>query len=343
MIKLNKLHIHSLRGSYIKKFLYLLVVIIIVFQVKPNAQTCSCAGAPLISSQSLASVSKGNAVVGFTWEHNNISDIYIGTRELTNQTQERTSNTALLEINYGLTDRISFTSTFTFIEKIRKTGIQNPGSSETLVTRGFGDGLFMLKYNVANQSLWNPYQLTIGGGAKIPFATTSLKANGISLNADMQPGTGAWDGVGWILASRALRSVNMNTFVNSSFRLTGENERFNKDDRYKFGNEFVALTGISGAIIDRLSFTFIVKYRLTGSDKRNGNIMPSTGGEWLNIKPGLGYQLADRLRIQLNGEIPLYQKLDGTQPTTSYILSASMFFSLKKLKSGFIYGIPDVK
>ncbi len=330
----------SMQTSFLKGFI---IAAVVLTAIPVSAQTCSCAGAPLISSQSLTTVSQGNLVAGLTWEHHNISDLYTGTRELTNKTQERVSNTALLELNYGITNRFSLTTTFTFIEKSRTTGLQNPGNSETLTTTGLGDGLAMIKYHVLNQDLWNPYQISVGGGTKIPFATTSLKVDGLALNADMQPGTGAWDAIGWLYAARVLRSWNMNVYLNSTFRFTGENERFNKSDRYKFGNEFVSLVGISGGVFNNMSYNLMMKFRTTGSDERNGNAMPSTGGEWLNLKPGLGYQISDRLNIQINSEFPLYQNLEGTQPTTSYIISGSLFFSLNKNQTGFSYGIANTK
>ncbi|SMO56777.1 hypothetical protein SAMN06265218_105234 [Fodinibius sediminis] len=319
-----------------------LIILLSVFLVSSfaTAQTCSCAGAPLISSQSYMAVSKGNLLVGLTWEHNNISDLYNGTQELTNRSQQRITNTALLEVNYGLSNHFFVTGTLTFINKQRTTGLQNSSGEETTSTQGIGDGLLMLKYNLLNQSLWNPYQLSVGAGAKIPIAKTSLQSNGLSLNADMQPGTGAWDGVGWFLFSRTFRSANINLHMNGSYRSTGTNTRFNASDRYKFGNEFVSVLGVSGPMADRFSYSIIVKYRTTSSDKRNGNVLPNTGGEWLNFRPGVGYPLSDRLSIQLNGEIPLYQNLKGTQPTTSYILSGSLFFYFNKSETGFNYGHP---
>jgi hypothetical protein len=74
---------------------------------------------------------------------------------------------------------------------------------------------------------------------------------------------------------------------------------------------------------------------MTGPDKRNGNKMPSTGGEWLSLKPGLSVQRLDRVNVQLNAEVPVYQRLEGTQPSTSYIFSASVFVNLKKQDTGF--------
>ncbi|MTI87874.1 MAG: hypothetical protein FH748_07890 [Balneolaceae bacterium] len=316
------------------------VIVLLIIPVQLTAQTCSCGGAPLISSQSLTTVSEGNLVVGLTMEYNDISNLYTGTEELQDRNQQRTSTTALFEVNYGITDYLTLSSTFSFINKSRTSGLLNPSGSETLETSGFGDGLVLLKYNLLNQSLWNPFQLSVGAGTKIPFGTTSLTNNGLALNADMQPGTGAWDGIGWLYISRVLRETNVNVYLNSSYRFTGTNERFNESDNYKFGNEFVTSLGAAGGIWGRLSYNAVMKYRHTTSDERNGTDLPNTGGEWLSLRPGIGYQLFDRLNVQLNAEIPFYQKLEGTQPTTAYIISGSLFFSLDKADSGFSYGIP---
>lgn len=302
------------------------------------AQTCSCAGAPLISSQSLGTAGEGELLLGFTQEYNEISDLYSGDRELQNRSQERHTLTSLLEVNYGITERLSLSATFTFISKSRTTGLQNPEFTETMTTNGPGDGLFMIKYNMIRQTLWKPYQLSAGGGVKVPVGVTGLKNNGLALNADMQPGTGAWDGVGWLFGSYTFRQWNLNVYSVNSFRITGSHERFNANDRYRFGNELVSSAGVSGVLTDPVSFNVLLKYRTTSPDRRNNNEMPSTGGQWLSIKPGLSWQPGDRFNVQVAGELPLYRTLNGTQPTTSYVLSASLFYTFGVKSSAFIYG-----
>ncbi|MCP9290259.1 hypothetical protein [Gracilimonas sediminicola] len=316
----------------------LVILLMSVYNPVLQAQTCSCAGAPLISSQNFATVPGGGFMGGLTWEYNNISSLYSGANELNNRTQERITNTALLELSYGISDRLSVTGTFTYIEKSRTTGLQTQGNSSTITTSGIGDGMVMMKYHLINQDLWNPYQFSLGVGAKIPFGTTSLEANNVALNADMQPGTGAWDGVGWMFVSRAIRTLNMNVFLNGSYRYTGTAERFNESDNYTFGNEFVAIAGVSGAMWDRWSYDGQIKFRSTTRDQLNDFRLPNTGGEWLSVKTGVGYQVHDWVNLRVYGELPVYQQLNGTQPTTSFVLSASVFFSFSPNQNGFIYG-----
>jgi len=304
------------------------------------AQTCSCAGAPLISSQSLGIPEKGNLVVGLTGNYNSIDKLYSGTDELNNRTSERNTFTSLFEINYGLTDRVSLTGAFTFVRKERIAGLQTQAGARTLQTSGAGDAILLIKYSLIEQTLWKPYQLVVGGGGKAPLGSNSLRSQGLALNADMQPGTGSWDGIGWMLFSYTVRSQNIHFFTMNSYKINSSAERFGSNDNYKFGNELNSIAGVQGPAFNRFSYGLKMKYRTSGQDLRNGSQMPSTGGEWLNAEMGLTYQLSERLSIQAAGEIPLYRDVTGTQPTTSYILNTSVFFSFNKLKAGFNPGMP---
>lgn len=305
-----------------------------------SAQTCSCAGAPLVSAQSLGSIEQGNLVLGLTTHFNSIDKLYSGTNELVNRSADRSTFTNLLEANYGMTDRFSVTGTFSYVRKERITGLQRQGSIQNLQTAGIGDALVMLKYNIIQQTLWKPYQLAAGGGVKMPIASNSLTSNGVQLNADMQPGTGSWDYLGWLYFSYTLRAQNITFFTVNSFTKTTAAERFNENDQFEFGDEINSLIGITGPAFNKFSYNLKLKFRGAKSDLRNGVDLPSTGGEWLNIEPGIGYQLTDRLSMEVSGEIPLYRNVNGTQPSTTYILSASLFFSLNKTNGGFNPGLP---
>ncbi|MDZ7807268.1 MAG: hypothetical protein U5K71_09130 [Gracilimonas sp.] len=199
-----------------KSGVFLLGALVASFVMMPilsvKAQTCSCAGAPLISAQSLGIPEKGNLVIGLTGNYNNIDQLYSGSDELNNRTSERNTVTGLLEINYGLTERISMTGAFTYVRKERTTGLQTQAGAQTLQTSGIGDAIILLKYSLIKQTLWKPYQLVIGGGGKAPFGSNSLRSQGLALNADMQPGTGSWDGIGWMLFSYTIRSQNIHLF-----------------------------------------------------------------------------------------------------------------------------------
>lgn len=310
------------------RYLQILVVVILSYLLVPfqlSGQTCSCAGAPLISSQSISSASRGNLFLGITHEYNDISELYSENQQLRNNTVERNTQSTLLEIHYGLTKRLTISGTASYVQKDR-LGLQ---SNNKLTTRGIGDGLVLLKYVLHQNTMNEQYQLALGGGTKIPFGKTSLSNNGIPLNLDMQPGTGAWDGILWSYFSKTFAPAStINFFLYNTYRVTGSTDRFSQDDKYKFGNEWVINTGITNTLFPDLSYVVQLSYRSTSSDQRNGRPLPNTGGKWVNLEPALRYKLSQGFSAKISGKIPIYQYLNGIQPTTSYTASISLFYNL---------------
>lgn len=310
-----------------KLLLPLSILLLLFFTGRAQAQTCSCAGAPLISSQSISSASKGNLLMGVTYQYHEISSLYQGSTKLKNRSVERNTQSALVELNYGLTQRLTVSATATFVRKYR-LGLQNTGTDRELSTTGIGDGMVLLKYVLHQNTIREQYQLAAGGGVKIPFGASSLRENGIPLNMDMQPGTGAWDGVLWSYFSKTFAPAStINFFLFNTYRITGSTERFGENDRYRFGNEWVANGGITDELFSGLSYIAMVKYRSTRSDRRNDHPLPNTGGKWFYLSPALQYQVSQGLSVKISGDIPVYQELNGFQPSTTYTANLSLFYN----------------
>lgn len=313
-----------------KIFLFSLFLLFSVVQGTLYAQTCSCAGAPLLGSQSYGTTESGNFVIGLTHEYNDISSLYAGSDILDDNSTTRATNSTLLEINYGITRRLSISGTFSYVFKNRITGRQT-GNPTAVTTRGIGDGMLLLKYVLKESSLASQYQLALGGGVKAPFGTTDIRLNGFLMNADMQPGSGAWDAVLWSYFSASfVPHTDFSIYGVNTYRRTGTNDRFGENDRYRFGNEWVSVLGTGNSITEDLGYSVAVQFRHTIRDQRNEQEMPNTGGSWLMVNPGISYNMTDRLSFRVSGKIPVYQHLQGTQPTTSYALSFSTFFSFNK-------------
>lgn len=309
---------------YLKIVLPILLILSSAFPRMLMGQTCSCAGAPLISSQSISTTSQGNFFLGITYEYKEISNLYSGSQQLENNTVERNTQSTLFEINYGLTNRLTISGTLTHVQK-QRFSIANENE---LITRGIGDGLLMAKYVLHQNTMSEQFQLAVGGGAKMPLGKISLRENSIPLNLDMQPGTGAWDGVAWSYFSKTFAPAStINFFLYNTFRATGSAERFNQDDKYKFGNEWIVNTGVTDNLFSNFSYVGMISYRSTSSDQRNGQNLPNTGGKWIALEPALQYQLNNSFSAKIGGKIPVYQHLNGIQPTTSYSVSFSVFYN----------------
>jgi hypothetical protein len=317
--------------------LFLLLVTGQFLVLTATGQTCSCAGAPLLGAQGGGAAAAGQWVFGLTYEHHDISSVFTGSTSLPDGTVSRLTRSFLLEASYGLTDRLSVAATFTYVMKDRVTGLASVVEPSRVRTNGIGDGIVLLRYAIRQPSLWNRYGLSAGLGGKMPIGASSQSHRGFQLNADMQPGTGAWDGVIWGETSVSFLPLSTaSASVSSSYRHTGTNSRFTEDDRYRFGNEFIATLTVADALAEWLAIQPAVRFRSTSSDRLNGISMPNTGGRWLEVITAADVGLADGLIVRFSGRVPVYQHLSGTQPTTTYALSASVFINLKRRSDGFI-------
>ena len=328
-----------------KNFITIQFFLLIVISTLPDmskAQTCSCAGAPLLSSQSTGAGGEGNLLIGFTYEFNQITNLYSGSNQLTNDSAERNTQSGLLEISYGLTERLSISGTLSTVRKQRRSGLLNPGGTQTSTTSGVGDGILMMRYTLKQQDLWNRYHFAVGVGGKAPIGSTSVRnSNNLLFNADMQPGSGAWDLVLWNQMGISLLPYStLNISWINSYRNTGKNERFTETDFYQFGNEWISNLTATNSLpfSDRLSYGLSVRYRSTSSDLRNDARMPNTGGKWVSIIPDLFVGITDRTTFKLSGKIPVYQHLNGTQPTTKYAISGAFFINFNSSTNTFIHG-----
>lgn len=304
------------------------VIIILFFNQIIFAQACCTAGTPLLGSLEMTSAPKGILQFGFTTEHNSLTNVLSGSTKLKNPERERISQSALLEINYGITNRLSITGLFSYIRQQRT--ITNFSSENVLTLSGVGDIALLTKYSLIPFSIIGREELSIGLGLKFPVGNSNIKSNGVLLPADMQPGTGSWDGFLWGYYSKGEFLYSDLTFLgNLSYRFNGTNNRFaNSEKGYGFGNEFIGNFGLNYQISSYLDITIITKYRNTRADKFNNQVIPNTGGNWFYLVPGISYYLTEKLSTRIDTEIPIFRQVKGTQLTTTYTVSLSIFYSI---------------
>ena len=291
-----------------------------------NAQTCGCAEAPLMSSLDTPATAAGSWQFGLTYQYNSIDVVVSGSKELKDRFSERSSRTLLLETSYGFSPAWSVTAMIAAVEHERRNKATGGASSDHVVrTRGVGDGLVLLKYNVTGLRTGSPRELTLGGGLKLPLGRTDLTSQGIILAEDMQPGTGSWDGIFWGYASQgSFPTATSDIFLSASYRLTGTSDR-----EYRFGNEFITNIGVRHRPWSSFDYSLAVRYRRTEANRRSGSEIPNTGGKWIYFAPGLNVRLSDNLSLRFSGQIPIDRDLNGTQLTNSLTASVSLFYLLR--------------
>ncbi len=287
------------------------------------AQTCSCGGAPLLGFIDGGPKDRGSWQLAWEYEYNDISNLVAGTRTLTPDDRQQTSQSGLLKVSYGINRIFSVTAMLTMVQKERDV-------SDLLRVRGVGDGLVILQANLTPRYSYPQRELVVGVGFKAPVGPADLKRDGLLISADMQPSSGAWDGIFTGYASReVLMPLPVRVFISTSYRRTGSYQRFSfSDARHRFGNEFVASFGAGYTVNTRLGLTLMGRYRFSGADRFAGAQIPNTGGQWFFLAPGINVALSNDVSLGIGGQLPLYQNLKGAiQLSTKFSLSMSVFYA----------------
>lgn len=297
-----------------------------------NAQTCCSGGVPLGGSLGLGTAESQSLQVLVTYDYNGINDLVSFSELIDDQSRSRTTQSSIIEFNYGLDQRFSFTGLIPFIRQTRT--IESFGGNENFTaTQGIGDMVFLVKYRLSNPANTSNIDWITGAGPKIPTAKTDFTNNqGLTLAADMQPGSGSLDGIFWnyFLKSRLLGNPNLGLAAVTTFRYSGKNKNYNNTQTYKFGNEFQFNLGLNYSFFVKRPvdvFTFL-RYRKQTADLIDGGKFPSSGGQWVYGIPGISINFSPDFTFSLSGDFPLYRKLDGTQLTTSFKITAAALFNI---------------
>ncbi len=303
------------------------------------AQTCCSGGVPLSNNLGLPNEGRGVLLLGINYDYNNLNTLNAGSERLDDDSRKRITNSVLLNLGYSFTDNLSAETLFTWVNQTRT--ITQFGNENFTETTGIGDAVFLVKYAIPN-ILGVGSQINLGLGAKAPLGKSDTSTNqGILLTADLQPGSGAWDGLGWISLSKGV-GFRPSATVSASFtyRSTGENNSYLNDTSvYEFGN---ALQANLGYMDQFLLFNTIVnpglilKYRKAGIDKIDNSDIPNTGGDWVFLRPEVSIQLSPSIALQARLELPIYSNVDGTQLTPTTRFTTGLSFKLNKKETNII-------
>ena len=293
-------------------------------------QTCCSGGVPLSNNVGLPVSDKGNWQFALNYDINVLKTLLAGSSKLNDQQRERRTQSYILEIGYSLTPKLAIDGFLSYI--IQERNIFAFGNKNSSVTNGVGDAVLLLKYVFINKS---NRAFQVGVGPKVPTGKTDITdEQGLRYNADLQPGSGAWDLIAWSNYNHQFDfRKSMAVATSFSLRLTGENPNYLGSLTYEFGDEFQIITTLSDRfVLGRwlLDPSVALRYRKAFHDKTNSEIISATGGEWLFVTPGISVVVLPQLSVNTALELPLYSFVNSTQLTPTYRITAGIFYRLIK-------------
>lgn len=299
------------------------------------SQTCCSGGVPLANNiGGLPLTSKGTFQFSLAGDLNRLQTLKEGTNVLDDDSRERTTFSTLFKASYALTGRLSIETFMSWVAQQRIIS-QAGGFSDMEQTKGFGDIAILLNYTYYRQKR---ITLTAGMGPKLPTGASDLtNANGLPLNADLQPGSGAWDAL-WLHRAQVTsgKRPSRNYFVNITYRHTGTNPDYLNQLRYRFGNEFQVFTGVADQfVIGKGLFTAGInaRFRHARQDALNSEPLPNTGGQWIFLMPNFGWHIKSNMILSANIELPLYAHIEGTQLSPTYRINGGVYYVFPGKKS----------
>lgn len=295
------------------------------------SQTCCSGGIPLSNNIGMSMYEKGTFQTGLSYDYNYLNTLNSGVKKLRGNNRLRVTHSVLLNVGYNITDKLLIESLFTWVNQRR-----NIKTSSTLdQASGFGDAIFLARYKLIESEKW---QFSLGAGAKLPLGVTDRRSDlGILLNADLQPGSNAFDGIYIATLSRGFdfrRTLNVS--LRATYRNTGTNTEYQKVNSYKFGNEIQSYLTISDQLLvfnEIISPSITIKYRKANADAINSNLISNTGGEWLFLTPSFSMYITPKMVFNSAAELPLYSNVTGTQLTPTFRLTTGVTFQISSSKT----------
>jgi len=275
---------------------------------------------------------KGAWQINLSYDQNMLKTLKEGSDELNDNSRERITRSILVEVGYGFTERLAVDVFFSYVNQIRT--IKQFGNTDYISTHGLGDMVLLFKYRISNPRDTRQ-NLLIGIGPKIPTGRTDFaRDDGIILNADLQPGSGAWDAVMYGFYNRSFGfRPSMGFSVSLVYSLKGINPDYFNGQSYQFGNEILGQLAIVEKInlgIQIFDLGLTLRYRHQGEDLFNQRTLPNTGGHFLFLTPGASYFITSKLSLNFSADLPLYIKVEGTQLAPTYRFTFGVFMVINK-------------
>ncbi len=319
-----------------KKRTCLLVLAMAFCTIDLYAQTCCSGGVPLANNiGGLPPADRETFQLSVSVDGNFLRTLKDGRETLNDHSRRRTTYSLLVRGAYTFNDRFSAEMLFSGVRQQRVIN-RETGDNQTQTT-GLGDAFILIFYKYyTGKSL----SMTIGAGPKAPLGPSDLPdQNGITLNADLQPGSGAWDGIFHHSLSKKIHARPSAVFTHYvTYRLTGKNHDYLGSQLYEFGDELQMIAGVSeqnviGPLL--VGYGLHLRYRHAWQDRNNGEGLPNTGGQWVFLSPSLSWYISPDIMLTVTNELPLFSDIEGTQLTPTLRFNAGIFISLARNKGAF--------
>jgi hypothetical protein len=166
-----------------------------------------------------------------------------------------------------------------------------------------GDVSLTFKNFMQEKDSFQRHMYGLIAGLRLPTATEQT-ANGVPLDFDVQPGTGAYmvNAGAWYAQYR----FPWMFYTSTSYFISGEGNQ-----KFQAGDAIVLNASLQYAAHHGLSFPLALEARWSQQDKFAEVVDPNSGGTQVYLAPGVIYNLADDLLLNFAIKLPVVENLNG--------------------------------
>ena len=298
------------------------------------SQTCCSGGVPLSGNIGFTGAEAGTLQAELSYDLNYLETLKDGSEVYQGNSRRRITQSLLLKSGYSITRWLAVDALFTYVFQERQVSVLD--QTFRVNTRGVGDALILPKFTLSNIST-SGHEIQLGLGLKVPLGRTDVKdERGITLNADLQPGSGSWDMITWTYFARQFRSrPSMVVSVRILARFNGMNQEYLGTQTYQFGRSGQVYLSLGDQLLignKIFAPSLSLRFRGAGPDRINGHELDNTGGQWINIIPALSWHITQNTILNLVPEIPLYSKVNGIQLTPTFRMQLGIYYRFGQKK-----------
>jgi hypothetical protein len=223
-----------------------------------------------------------------------------------------------IDLIYGLSSRVNLAASVPFPTWHSHT-VSHGGPPQEYGTVGFGDTLVGARWSM------NPRNLVGGLSVKVPTGRDDIggEFGGGIQDPALQPGTGAFDVVGFLQYTWSADSLKLHWSAAANYQLTTTN-----DFEYRFGNQTILTLAVSRPLTSRLSASLQGKLFHQDRSRFVGEDVPSTGATFAYANVGIQCRAGRGLSLYTFLQLVPYRYVNEAQlgPRAAVLAGFSKLF-----------------
>jgi len=229
-------------------------------------------------------------------------------------------------LGYGVTHKLALFGVLPFVDK--ELDLTVAGSRVTRAASGLGDASVFARYTLLQRD--NPgqtFRIAPFAGFKAPTGDDDRGDSSGTLPPSVQPGSGAWDVFGGVVATWQTFSWQVDGQV--SYRVRNAANGFDPGNLLRLDGSLqyrLWPRQLGDGVPSFLYGVFEVKFARSDRNEVNGSVDANSGGRAWHLSPGLQY-VTKRWILEGVLQFPVTQDLHGNALENDYVLRVGARFN----------------